>query len=390
MTYEISHTDPSSSASCAAAPRNTTQGIRFKGLIHAALSFGVCLGLSFAATSPLLGAKVKKVVKAKKRAYIDLGKEDGVKKGSRICFFKKAKKRKVTCGKVLKAWDNKSVVRVKKIGKIKKGMQAAISTKGRKKMAKDMDKAMMAGAKEQPSLLKVNYIMSLATASAYNNLSYVYEENTRANTVWEPITAANAALLGFGLDYERPMFGNTVALGFKYKIYTSSQGKTGSFITSNFGNDANRFILVSQEATSMGFFADYLYLDYKLSKNLVVKVGNGLDFDIATMTLTADERDDTDAGINERIYEASSTATTISLRTVANAYVMFGSFGIGGGVNLMVPLTTSLKQEAAANNRFAAASLEEGITAEEDVLRMIDHRKNSFGLEFLFSTFYAF
>lgn len=341
----------------------------------------LCLGLM---SSPALGAKVKKVIKSKKRVLIDMGKDDGITKGMKICFFKKSKKRKAACGKVIKAWGNKAYVRVKRISKIKKGMQAAISSKGKKKKGKEM---MAKGS--NPHLLKVNYIMTLATVSAYNNLSYQYDQNNGTfSSLWEPVTAANAALLGFGADYEMPLGKNTLGLGVKYKQYTSSQGKAGSFITSDFGNQATRFILVSQTATAFGFFADYLYLNFDLSKNLKIKVGNGVDFDIASMTMTADERDDNDGSINKRIYEVSSSATTISLRTVANAYMMFGKFGLGGGVNLMIPLTTSLKQTAASDNQFAN-QLGGNITPEEDVLKMIDHRKNGFGMEFIFSAFYA-
>lgn len=353
---------------------------------HAVL-LALCFALSLALGLPskAYAAKVKKVIKAKKRVLIDMGKDDGITKGTRICFFKKNKKRKATCGKVIKAWGNKAYVKVKRVTKVKKGMQAAIAKKG--KMKKRGKKMMMAKA-ENSSLLKVNYIMSLATASAYNNLSYVYDANNGTfSSLWEPVTAANAALLGFGADYEMPLGADTLALGVKYKLYTSAQGKAGSFITSDFGPQATRFILVSQQASSVGAFADYLYLNFPLSKNLMIKVGNGLDLDIATMTLTADEQDDNDGSINNRIYEVESTATTISLRTVANAYIKFGSFGLGGGVNLMIPLTTSLKQTAASNNQYANQL--DGVSPEEDVLKLIDHRKNTFGLEFIFSAFYS-
>lgn len=353
---------------------------RIAVLIMSSVALSFALGFSELA----FAAKVKKVIKAKKRVLIDMGKDDGITKGTRICFFKKNKKRKAACGKVIKAWGNKAYVKVKSVAKVKKGMQAAISKKGKK--TKRGKKKMMAKA-ENASLIKVNYIMSLATASAYNNLSYVYSKDGPYSSLWEPVTAANAALLGFGADYEMPLGADTLALGVKYKLYTSAQGKAGSFITSDFGDNANRFILVSQEASSIGAFADYMYLNFPLSNNLMIKVGNGLDFDIATMTMTADERDDNDGSINTRIYEVESTATTISLRTVANAYIKFGSFGLGGGVNLMIPLTTSLKQSAASNNRFAGELA--GVTPEEDVLKLLDHRKNTFGLEFIFSAYYT-
>lgn len=357
--------------------------------------FLIVIGLS-SIFSDGYSSKITKILAKKRILIIDFGKNEGVKKGSKICVFDDKIGKKIICGKAIKVKKNKSYVRVKSIQKLKKGMQVGLSkttskTSSKKKKFKKTKISKKTSFLEKPSLFKIYYLLTPIAVSTFNNLKYIYEPSNNGQTytsLWNPVSVANSSFVGVGGDYEKPMGNHYFALGLKYKLYTSPQFKFGSYIYADYGDDKNNYVYIEQTASAIDFYADYLYLNFMLSKNLIFKFGNGLDYNISSVKLAATNLNDQDPTINNKIYSGTSTLNTISLRTVANFYLMFGRFGLGAGGTLLIPISASLKQSFETNDQYEN-TLSSG-TAKEDVTKSLNHKKNGFGLEINFSTFIAF
>lgn len=332
-------------------------------------------------TAPSYSAKVIKILKKSRYIVTDLGSKDNLKKGERVCVFDNLIGKKIACGKVRKVKKNKSYVKVKSLKKIKIGLQVGIAKTGRTLSKKDK-------SSKKNKILKANYIITPATVATFNNLKYKYPKDANAQsapTLWESLNSSSTSLVGFGGDFEMPLGKYDLAVGLKYKIYTSAQGKFGSFIFADYGDVSTDYIYISQTASSLSFFGDLLWYSKKYSKNLELKFGNGVDINQSTVLLKGEKKSDLDATASTEIYNVKSSLSTISLRNTLNLYMYFGKFGLGASVNAMIPLVSSASQSISSNDEFSNL-LSSGDT-QKDTSNALDHKKGSFGLELIFSTF---
>lgn len=317
-------------------------------------------------TSNAFGASVTKVNKKKRLVTIDSGKSDGLTKGDKVCFYDNDGK-KIGCGKIrsVKASSAKVKLSKKKIKNVDVGMEATPGADGGG-----------GGGGSSPSKLKFAYIFTPMMTTTYQKISYYRPIDGTEESLWEPTGAQSASFLGFGAEYEMGLSGGSaIAAGGRLKYFRE-------FTSQADYNDAeDHFAESNITASAMGFWLDYYYLNMG-----PLRIGNGLDLDMSTVTFAAAHK--TDAGDESLIAEASSKLTTISLRTIVAFDILMDPVGISFAGNFLLPITSSGATAAEVTDENAAKL--PGLDPNADLALSLNHKKASFGLELIIAAYIAF
>lgn len=324
----------------------------------------------------LYAASVKKVLKKRRIVIINVGKNEGITKGTKVCFLKDSGK-KVACGRVRKVKSKISVVKVskKRIRRIKRGMEASYET-GNSGTKVASSSSNLSNKKTQ---VQVFYLITPMAPSTFKKLNYS-EPQSGAETMWESSGDVGSAYLGLGANVIFSMFGKTIGAGARMRTYTSQKAE-GYYQE----NTPSQYALTELEASSVGFWMDYYYFDTKMSMFLV-KVAAGIDIDMTTVDLTSTQGDDNTSD-NNPIASATSKATTLSIRNLVNIYMDLGGFGVGTMVNFLLPLYSTSSFSGSVEDPNSSNL---GVEPVDDLDVSLDHKKAAFGLELMLHGYYSF
>lgn len=329
------------------------------------LRYFFLLFLSAPLASNALGAAVTKVNTKKRLVTIDSGKADGLAKGDKVCFYDNDGK-KIGCGKIRSVKSSSSRIKMskKKIKKIDVGMEATPGSDGG------------GGGGSSSSKLKFVYIFTPMMTTNYQKLSYFRPIDGTEETLWEPTGAQSSSFLGFGAEYEMGLGGGSaISAGGRIKYFREFTAQA------DYSDLEDQYVESNITASAMGFWADYYYLNMG-----PLRIGNGLDLDMSTVTFGAAYK--TDAGEESLIAEASSKLTTISLRTIVAFDILIDPVGISFAGNFLLPLSSS--GSAAADVTDDNAAKLPGIDPNADLSLSLNHKKASFGLELIIGAYIAF
>lgn len=349
-------------------------------------------------------AKVRKIIKQKKLILINAGKDDGLKKGEKVCFYKKPKaKKKVACGKVKRLKPTKALVKVKKPKKIKKGFTAKYNIKRKRKAPKEPKKqhpsepAIMAPQQDlvvEPSRdyenvsssfdfaargLWLPYIAPLTPAS-YNLLTYDGAHTTQGGSLWKSeglySEGQNSSIfLSFGGELELKDIG--IRFGIHYKAYQTYAAESDYDIS-----QPNLYLFSSLIADALGFYADYAFYFSEFS------VGLGVDIDSTTLTLVATRFDDNGVEPIEDIYGIEGSTNILSLRVPVRWDPYFDPVGLSMGLNFMIPLTALGTQVTVVHADTTNGS--KVLSVEDDAIEALNLGTGSIALEFVIGAFIGF
>ena len=345
----------------------------------------------------LSAASIERIYKKRKVVRIDSGRNSGVKKGTRVCFYKKT--RKVGCGSVVKVMKSKAMVKVKsskRFARLRKGFRAEIG--GASSLGKVVSSSSGRGSGDSLSSgLRISFIPTLLPTVSYNKLGYNSPDSANPSglsTLWTEegtstdMMASLSTLLTVSGDF-RLGLSSTSALIVGARYRDTLQGYTGRF---NYTNEttqqaAETFVEILQTMSSIGVYADYLYYLIPMGSSGSLSLTSGLDFDMAKHALTANKR--TDAGDSEVIAILDNSINIISLRLGAHGNYYFGeSLGLGLGLNLLVPITTMGASDEAEVTSDHASGL--SVDPNQDIIDAVSFGAASFGMEMLISILYDF
>jgi hypothetical protein len=337
--------------------------------------------------SPALSASIEKINKKLKTALINEGKQDGIAKGKTICFFNSSGK-KVTCGKVVRVLPKKAAVKVQtKFQALQVGMEARApgAGGGGGGGSKPAGKAAVV-RKGKKMNVKGLYVFTPLTPAAYTKLSYLVpaEGETAPRSLWEEAGTSTISFLGFGSEFEyylSPTF--SIAAGFRYRMYNEFTAQADYTAV-----PGSQYVETNQTATAIGIYSDAYYYTIPMG-SLALKFGNGLDIDMSTQEFNAGQLDDTAGAATKNLASYTTKASVISLRNLAMFDFPLGSFGMTGGLNFLLPLVASTSASGNVDILNAEATAV-GLNGEEDLKAGINHTKASFGLEVIFSAYFAF
>lgn len=327
----------------------------------------------------LQGATIKKINRKKSLVLIDAGKKDGLSKGIWVCFYEMDTK--VGCGKVLKVGARKAFVKTSKktVVKLKKNMEVII----REPRSKISDRSKTGGAKSN-----INVFSSIGkTPSHYDKLAYreIPAGSSAQGSLWEKTgdstkcigssTAKLLCLTSIGIEFQGALSKSSAfAVGARYKIPNSYEAD--SWYTSA----ETEYVVVSQKYSAFGLWVDYHYWFTRMGP-LSMSVGSGLDVEMSTVAFNAKKVNETNSAETE-LASYSSKLTIVSLRALLlNFTLPINPFGLGMGLDLVVPLLASGASKDATINDSHAATLAD---AETDLKDSLNHKKASFSYGFRF------
>ena len=137
---------------------------------------------------------------------------------------------------------------------------------------------------------------------------------------------------------------------------------------------------------------DYNYLHVQ-KKFYSFILGNGLEINKSTVKLKATQTNDDNASIENPLANAQSDLTVIALRTLASIHTYVWRLGISGGINLLIPLagTATFKGNVTSPHQSQIDGVDQNDSKPKtDLQRSLAHKKATFGLEMLFSSYYSF
>lgn len=385
--------------------------MRKQGRLNVSAMCSSCIILFIAILIPtkaVEAAKVKAINKKKGLIKIDEGKLNGFIKKAKVCVFNK-KGKKIACGRVRKANKKSAYVKIskKRIKRVKKGYDVRLKTPKIPTIAGE-DAAIIAAISDHRTNIKLAWLVSVLTPAVYNKLTYLppYEKNesdvytiqSSADSIWKNEDSSSLSILGFVLESEFSV-GDSAAMsvGLRYRAYRPFVAQA-DYIPKT--ENLDQFIETEQEATAIGFYADYTYLDIALGDAIFWRNAVGLDIDMSTQTFKAthkvapeDGKDPSGEELGE-IAKATTKLTIASLRLGTNFnWMVFEPVGAILGLNLLVPLATfaeSYSGEVSDPHVVSNEVLGSGVDGKDDLKEAINHTKASFGAEVILGAYFAF
>ncbi|MEZ4742857.1 MAG: hypothetical protein R3B45_10490 [Bdellovibrionota bacterium] len=361
------------------------------------LKFFFIFLLTFSITENIFSATVSKTKKKKRIVYINLGKNSGIKKGMKVCF-KDADGNEIVCDKVVKVLKKVSIVKIKdkkKFKKIKKGTEAAVDEIA----SLDKETSSESNSTEEESqsqndanskflAFRLLYTPEFIAQSAYNEMYYLPPRDGQVeSTLWEKGDRNKMSLLS--LTFETELLRWNIAAGLRYRAHQDFPASADYAI-----NDSDVYVDILLKSSAFGIYFDYYFLKPKINTS-GFRIGSGLDIDMSKVTYVAKEISTTDESNAEKeIYSLRSNRTIMSLRIPIQYELNISTFGVNGGLNLLVPLYATDTEQTASINDTNISEYEKGndasnkTAAEEDLNTSLNHNKSSFGLELIFGVFY--
>lgn len=340
----------------------------------------VCVFAIVLISSEGFSAEVKKVAEKTGAIYIDEGETSGFTKGSRVCFFEGDTK--ITCGKVIKAVKTKAIVKVpkSKVHKIHPGLTVNLANAG---ASAETPEAI--SSTYNPYSVSVGLTLHLMpmTPGTYNNIDYVAP--AAGNTsLWETSSQVSSLIVppGFGLEIELLNFG--VVAGIRFGFFTSSS-QPNTYDTTVL----TQTLTTNIKATDLGVYFDYIFY-----KRWDLHFGVGVDFDLTSVTLSGVMTDDSDPTAGEtELYNLTSSLSVFSLRVPVIYKYAFGSFGLMGSVNLLVPLFALGPNQSITSPTTEGPDTRTAAVTDDhdtDLSESLDHKKGTVAVDFLLGIFYQF
>lgn len=345
-----------------------------------ALIFGTFFAL------PAFGQKVSKTLPDKGWVFSTFSNTADIKAGEFACFVDDAGTT-VACGKILKVSTTVLVVKVTppsaaaqvKVGfktEVSKtppagltngaGETTAVASKGKKRKAAGAHALKMISSPGLGvfSIAKVGYVPPALGASGVS-----LWESTKDTISVEKISAA--------LEFDGGSLGR---VGLRYALYGDNQFKFVSKMVLQTDYDTTnreKFVEIAHSVTAFG-----AYYDYPIKRPVPgmggLDLSAGLDLLSTTAKIDATLHDDADSS-SLSLAAIDSKLTVISLRGGAEYAYYFGrSFEIGIGLRALFPVAElSLKQTVTISDGNSSKSQNES----EDLMKALDHKKASFGLQ---------
>lgn len=318
-------------------------------------------------------AEVKKLLRKSKKIVISEGKNTGFDKNKEVCVYDENDS-ELVCSIIYKAKNKKSYARIKNktiFKSIKKGYSVKL---------KEQSSTTTSASK---SMLKIGYLLSPVTPSKYNVLTYKAPTTTGVESLWSKDRASSFAPFGANLEFGFGMLGSKAAIGIKYRSFKGYAIKTDYS-----SSDASQFAETTTDGTSFSAYFDYFYLSTSLG-TFGLDVGSGLDFDMSSVSMTSQLKND--AGTQDTtIYDVSSSASLISLRVLsANLNIDLDPLGFTLGTSILIPVSSSTSTNADVNDS-QIDQLDNNVTAINDVSNMLDHTNSSVGIELVFASYFSF
>ena len=338
-------------------------------------------------------AKVRRIIKKKKLVLINAGKKDGLKKGSKVCFYKK--KKKIACGKVKRIKPTKALIKVKKPKKIKKGFLAKFKPKKKRRRNYDSKKAPTETIVEYlipedeyenskyEFALRALYLPYVApfTPASYNLLTYDGAHSPQGGeTLWKSeglySEGQNSSIfLSGGAELDLRNLG--LRFGFHYKQYQTYAAESDYD-----AEQTNLYIFSTLSAEAMGGYIEYAFHFTSFS------LGLGLDFDATTLYLLATRLDDNLAVPDEDIFELTGSTNIVSLRLPIRWDPYFVPVGLTMGLNVMIPLAAlGTELTVYQNDQVNGGKV---LSVEDDLINSLLFDKSSFALEFALGVYVGF
>ena len=253
-------------------------------------------------------ATARKKIKKRKVIVIDAGRESGITKGMKICFFNKRDK-KVGCGNVRRVLRKRAFVRMKKktFRKVRKGFYAEINdpSENKSESNKFNIRGLVGGSATLPAT------MSFLKYQPANGNDEKWVPGESIGTSW---------IAGLETEY------SGIVLGFRYQL----MGPNGNYQVDYSESNINDYGQIKQFQNNMGFWADYM-MSFKLKK-FDISLGGGLDVNMSTIMFEFDRI--VDKKPNGTLIQATSDLTSFGLRIPIRGDINLGSFvfSVGGSV----------------------------------------------------------
>ncbi|MFK7823811.1 MAG: hypothetical protein AB8G05_06635 [Oligoflexales bacterium] len=339
-------------------------------------------------------ARVKRILTKKKLVLINAGREDGLKTGSKICFYRGSKK--IACGQVNRIRPKKALIKVKKIKKIKQGYLAKFKLKMKKKrynkssrnyrtesVSRSRYSNQETGKSNYDYAFRALYLPYIAplTPASYNLLTYDGAHTERGGeSLWRSeglySEGQNSSIfLSGGAEFELRNLG--IRLGAHYKSYQTFRAESDYDAT-----QPNIYMFTSLSAEAMGGYLEYAFRFSSFS------FGLGVDIDATTLSLVGTRLDDYLEIPDEDIYILDGSTNIVSLRIPIRWDPYFDPVGLSIGLNVMIPLTALGTEQTLYQNDLTNGG--KVLNVEDDVLTSLKFDKGTIALEFAVGAYVGF
>ena len=284
------------------------------------LFLAIFIASFFTYAKTLLAGSVLNLIARKKVAVIDMGENDGVSVGDRICFYGLGGGKKA-CGTVRRVKARKAYVRVKKsrYRKVRRGMEARIASGG-------------GGGSFSKSDIKLFHIYGHVAPTTFKKLTFKpLETNAQPDTAWKQIGDASAAIFpSFGGELNIPMGGMAFGLGGRFRgRYFSSEA--------DYDNQPQNFMETIIQENAFGGWLNLYYNNINLG-GLYLQMGLGLDADISSLTISLTQK--SDEGAENPVFDGTQTLTSLAVTSTNYLHIALGGgFGLILGLKLQMPVS---------------------------------------------------
>lgn len=346
-------------------------GLKLKTTIATSIIFLLLSNSAFCGT-------VVKLLKKRKTVVIDIGSNDDVTKGSKVCIIRPNGK-KAACGTVRRVTATKSFVRInpKRFKRVKKGMTAEISETTAKK-------SMAANAATSGSIVfRGNYIFALMPPTTFQQI--LFSPGTDQESAWSDEGVAQPPQedpLNLGLEVSFPIFGMDLGVGFRLrnrKFISTADYEAQT-------RDPYVETTLTESATALWFTAYFLKTDVGIGQ---LTVGGGLDIDMATLNISVLQK--SDSGDESEIFSGTSKLMIISLAGTSHLDIKITeSFGAFFGTRLLFPVSGGVGSLAGDDITDASVVASTTANPNDDLAASINYKAASFGVAFHIGAMLAF
>lgn len=340
------------------------------------ISFSLAIILLFGAGSAH-SAKVMKKNAAKNTILVDVGSRDGLRPGSKVCFY--SKQGKAACGQVVGVKPRMAIVRVSRSGfrKVQKGMvvRPERGARGRSKGGTSRKAGSASGGSS--FFIRGLYIASFASPAQFSTVSY--EAPTEStDSLWKSDGQAGGGLVGLGIEGSMRIMGDfLVSAGLRFRQtckldLSCSFGSDADYVA----GDSTQFARTSHEGNAFGLWSEFLYI-LNIGQGHNLFLGGGLDFEQSSLSFKATQINDA-SGEESSIASASSSVLVVSLRLTPKYELALGPLALHVGLPLYIPimaLSESFSGTVDDPNKELFAD------APGDLEGAINHGPGGFGVE---------
>jgi hypothetical protein len=347
---------------------------------------GTLVAVLAALSATAEAASVKDVNTKKKIIGVDLEEDETAEVGTTICFLTPAGK-DIDCGDVTKVKGTMVLVKMtsaKKLKRIKPGGAARIGEAAEDDAETEAPAKGVAKNKKQPFRVWGYYSPGLATPTAYNKVGYGAPATGETPTsLWEADKKITQTYFGFALQVGIPVSHFSINPGVRYRSYNPSV-VDADYVK----KQENPYVSTEETANAIGFWTDFQYLRISFTPSIGLGLTGGLDFDMSTVTMKTEKKDDTGATPEAEVASATSKLTVVSLRLGATLDFMFVKvFGSSLAINLQIPLAETGRKLDYAFEEGEDRGLED---PKDDFQKQLGHGKNTAGLEIALGPVLAF